>query len=821
MFQRAATSAAPQPKSQSYQNQPFRLSQPCTAPARTLPPLSPQKSSVINARTGPESIVIPSATAKRKYSLLAAINDNTSTKYAARVETPDVASAVYFNEDDFDDDMNFDFDTTLDKSEINAHVSSPAISWPPSSYPTRSPINLDQKKADRAESVIDVTKAQELDRSSEGQFQTRSMPSPTPSLVKKPRTLPWLVSSASQTMRGPIAMQKRPASTAVASKEEEIETDEVAPLVIRPDPYNMTHSAVKAAIKGRGRKRETDDKPAPALSLPVHKTSQVKEVAKVFLSAEQRGVIEMLKTGKSVFFTGSAGTGKSVLLRSAIQELRQKHKKLETVAVTASTGLAACNIGGITLHSFAGVGLGRESVAEMIKKVKRNKKNLTRWLKTKVLIVDEISMVDADFFDKLEAVARKLRANDKPWGGIQLVATGDFFQLPPVPDSGKVSKFAFEAEKWGSLDATIQLTTVFRQKDEEFVEMLNQMRTGSLSARTISNFKELSRPLNFNDGIIPTELFPTRNEVENANALRMRQLPGSIYSYEADDSGSILDTVQRTKLLANCMAPARLDLKKGAQVMLIKNRDDGLVNGSLGVVIGFMNEKTYTYATEGGEAEFDESVLRDSPWTDAELEVMSQTPAGQRKFLKLKQMQDTAATQRCWPLVRFKSPNGGQDMTQLMSPESWKIELPNGDVQACRKQVPLILAYAISIHKAQGQTIERVKVDLGKVFEKGQAYVALSRAVSKEGLQVLRFDVKRVMAHPKVSAFYRELMAASDAVEVYKKDYIKPERETKNEIFDDKDDFDNLMTTQEVFSQIKREPLKAYAKSKAMVGRMM
>ena len=175
----------------------------------------------------------------------------------------------------------------------------------------------------------------------------------------------------------------------------------------------------------------------------------------------------MAEKNKSVFFTGSAGTGKSVLLREIIKVMRDTHKReLDRVAVTASTGLAACNIGGVTLHSFAGIGLGKETAPELVKKIKRNAKAKQRWLRVKVLIIDEVSMVDGDLFDKLEEIARNIRNNGRPFGGIQLVITGDFFQLPPVPDYGRVSKFSFDAATWTtSIEHTIGLTQVFRQKD--------------------------------------------------------------------------------------------------------------------------------------------------------------------------------------------------------------------------------------------------------------------------------------------------------------------------------------------------------------------
>lgn len=197
------------------------------------------------------------------------------------------------------------------------------------------------------------------------------------------------------------------------------------------------------------------------------------------LSEEQRHVLEqVILYGRNVFFTGSAGTGKSVLLRELIHRLRTKYRNAkgssywesmstnDAVAVTASTGIAACNIGGCTLHSFVGVGLGAEALPTLIAKVRKNSNTIRRWQDTKVLIIDEVSMVDSDFMDKVEALARTIRRNDQPWGGIQVVLTGDFFQLPPVSKNGAV-KFCFEGQSWTStITSTIQLQQVFRQKDQ-------------------------------------------------------------------------------------------------------------------------------------------------------------------------------------------------------------------------------------------------------------------------------------------------------------------------------------------------------------------
>lgn len=248
--------------------------------------------------------------------------------------------------------------------------------------------------------------------------------------------------------------------------------------------------------------------------------------------------------------------------------------------------------------------------------------------------------------------------------------------------------------------------------------------------------------------------FPTRYEVENANAARMSRLSGETMTFNAVDSGAITDAQFREKLLSNCMAPPTIHLKKGSQVMLIKNMEETLVNGSIGRVVAFMDEATFDFYVEN-ENDFTGDKLDSGD---------EERMARSRKKLKDMTHKDGGiVVTKKWPLVCFIQPDG-TERHLLCQPETWKIELPNGEVQAQRQQVPLILAWALSIHKAQGQTLQRVKVDLGKVFEKGQAYVALSRATSKAGLQVLRFDPRKVMVHPKVIDFYQNLVHVSDLI---------------------------------------------------------
>ena len=222
-------------------------------------------------------------------------------------------------------------------------------------------------------------------------------------------------------------------------------------------------------------------------------------------------------------------------------------------------------------------------------------------------------------------------------------------------------------------------------------------------------------------------------------------------TFDAVDTG-ISDLAARNKILANFMAPESITLKKGAQVMLIKNMDSQLVNGSLGKILSFMDENTF-------------NVYKD----DEETFLRAQEPAGgsddveksaaRDKIQKMRYQGKADAIPRYWPMVRFSLPDGSyRDL--LCQPEEWKTENQQNEIIAKRAQIPLILAWALSIHKAQGQTLSRVKVDLGKVFEKGQAYVALSRATSQAGLQVMRFQAQKVMVHPRVITFYQGLASA-------------------------------------------------------------
>ena len=346
------------------------------------------------------------------------------------------------------------------------HVPSASANNPPGSS---APLPWSSSPAGYQKSALSPSIIQSFAYNSAPKTQHVQNGPPPPPAQQKPakrRMLPWAKQDMEEAEQEPVhwtGSSKVKAKTVVDSTP--------APKDSKKSmfPWNTTASAVKEQQKKHREefKKAIKHNDADEESLKKAKSSRERP-ARVFLSEEQQHVLDLvIDKKKSVFFTGSAGTGKSVLMREIISALRKIYKREpDRVAVTASTGLAACNVGGVTLHSFAGIGLGKEDVPELVRKIKKNQKAKHRWMRTKVLVVDEVSMVDGDLFDKLEAIARQIRNNGRPFGGMQLVITGDFFQLPPVPDSGRVAKFAFDAATWNTtIEHTIGLHHVFRQKD--------------------------------------------------------------------------------------------------------------------------------------------------------------------------------------------------------------------------------------------------------------------------------------------------------------------------------------------------------------------
>ncbi|KAM7046702.1 LOW QUALITY PROTEIN: ATP-dependent DNA helicase PIF1 [Acridotheres tristis] len=482
-------------------------------------------------------------------------------------------------------------------------------------------------------------------------------------------------------------------------------------LLERPPPSFSVISPVQErdVLSGPGRRRAGEERgESPA------QVSRAERRPPARLSAEQEAVLGAVRRGKSIFFTGSAGegpwrvssaprgfwpltccfslegTGKSFLLKRIVGSLPPN-----ITYATASTGVAACHIGGTTLHAFAGIGSGKAPLEQCIQLAERPGVR-QHWLACQHLIIDEISMVDGKFFDKLEAVARAVRKRDEPFGGIQLIICGDFLQLPPVCKANEETKFCFQAKSWRKcIHINMELTEVRRQTDKTFVSLLSAIRLGRCTEEVTRQLMQTATHRSERDGILATRLCTHKDDVEVTNERRLQQLPGEVHVFEALDSDPML-----VKLIdAQCPVGGRVELKLGAQVMLAKNLDvsQGLVNGARGVVVGFESE------------------------------------------------------QKGLPKVRFLC-----GVTQLIKMEKWVIKGPSG-VHLSRQQLPLKLAWAISIHKSQGMSLDYVEISLSRVFENGQAYVALSRARSLAGLRVLDFDPKAVRADPAVLQFYRQL----------------------------------------------------------------
>jgi ATP-dependent DNA helicase PIF1 len=435
------------------------------------------------------------------------------------------------------------------------------------------------------------------------------------------------------------------------------------------------------------------------------------------LNADQQRALNEVLEGHSVFITGPGGTGKSHLIKTIHDVLQDQHKR---VAITALTGCAALLLGfhAKTIHSWGGIGLGREDpkkVANEIKRLPYKNKVYRRWLLTSTLIIDEVSMMTPELFEYLNTVGQILRKSSKPFGGIQLVLVGDFFQLPPVykKDEGeeKVMRFLFESDLWKSMRIpTIVLREIMRQKDPVFQQILDEARFGSLTEKSLQILLNRQKEDWSNLKIKPTLLFSRRAEVEMINEQNIKALSGKSYIFEAktvfdatlikgltENSPEVVRAV--SKLDRDASYKPHLVLKVGMQVMLIYNMDQesGLVNGSRGVVEGF---------TE---------------------------------------------TVPPFPVVYFKSSNS----SVTISPHSWESE----DIEGLhRQQIPLLPAYAITIHRCQGSTLDSALIDIGpSTFEVGQAYVALSRVKNLESLYIYDLDPKAFKAHPKVVEFYKAL----------------------------------------------------------------
>lgn len=446
------------------------------------------------------------------------------------------------------------------------------------------------------------------------------------------------------------------------------------------------------------------------------------------LSLEQQIAFEKFTRGENLFITGPGGTGKTKLIEHFVKHAEMNKKKCQVCALTGCASLILpCKAR--TIHSWSGIKVLKGNKQDVIRSVLHNKNAMNSWKKINILIVDEVSMMSKKIFDILEELACISRANTHPFGGIQVVFVGDFFQLPPVSNgiNDGSDKFCFESSKWFRvfpMSNHVELKTIFRQSDPEYIEILLEIRKGTISEKNIQILQKYIRRTKPEDFIFPIKLFPVKNKVNFINQKMFDKIEDEVFHFECIISTDLktyvdtgfpfpLEVMERCKYLNETQKKSEIEkltkenisLKKGANVMCTYNldMDNGICNGSQGVVIDFLKQ-----------------------------------------------------SDKCIPVVKFYNGivmNVGVKMTQ-------------SDDFPCIAvgQIPLCLSWAMTIHKIQGSTINSAEIDVGNsIFEYGQIYVALSRIKSLDGLYLLNFNPNKIKANPKVIDFYQNVFTSSSS----------------------------------------------------------
>ena len=438
------------------------------------------------------------------------------------------------------------------------------------------------------------------------------------------------------------------------------------------------------------------------------------------LSEEQKLAFDKYIQRENIFITGPGGTGKSTLIKQL--QLDAKRKNLN-IQVCALTGCAAVLLGckAKTIHSWSGIGLGNGPIALHVKRVILNKYKVKTWKNIDILVIDEVSMMSQKIFEMLDAIGKASRQNNRPFGGIQIIFLGDFYQLPPVgnKEEPETMRYCFESPLWNETftkENIVKLTKIFRQTDEVYSKILNQIREGRLKKSSNELLMSLVGKHVPDDSIIqPTKLFPIRTKVDAINESKMSKLDTIEKEFKIKLLRNIPSIGTCEDVILSKITPEQIDaellsiqnsilctdivkLKIGSQVMCIVNIElptGGMIcNGSQGVV-----------------TKFNEQGL---------------------------------------PIVKYKN---GHEM--VMNYHVWESENITG---VGISQIPLILAWAITIHKSQGATMDAAEIDVGSgVFECGQTYVALSRVKSLEGLYLTSFDASKILINKKVREFYDNL----------------------------------------------------------------
>ncbi len=410
----------------------------------------------------------------------------------------------------------------------------------------------------------------------------------------------------------------------------------------------------------------------------------------------QDTALNILKTGNNVFVTGSAGTGKTYLLNKFTFYL--KSRKI-TPTIVAPTGIAASHLQGQTIHSFFCLGIRDEIDDSYIEYLLEKKYLKTRFSKLKVLIIDEISMVSPEIFTSIDKILKAFKNNDLPFGGIQTILSGDFFQLPPISKGLKDKRFAWQSSSWKELELkTCYLQEKFRQDDNVLINILDEIRSGEVSNKSYEilnsrHHKELE--IDFT----PTKLYTHNIDVDRINNDELQKINNTSHSFTYESEGTAKNI---EKIFKSSLVQEEMTLKKDAVVMFIKNNPElGFVNGTTGVVVDFDRETNL-------------------------------------------------------PIV--KTSYGSLIRVKL---EDWAMENDSGKIVAKVSQVPLKLAWAITIHKSQGMTLDSAQIDLSKTFEVGQGYVALSRIKNINSLRLMGLNDKALNVDPLILKIDDRIKAAS------------------------------------------------------------
>ena len=422
----------------------------------------------------------------------------------------------------------------------------------------------------------------------------------------------------------------------------------------------------------------------------------------------QSQALDILKMGRNVFITGPAGSGKTYVINQYIKYLKDHEV---SIGITASTGIAATHMGGVTIHSWSGMGIKNNMSDHDLAGLADKPQVARRIRESAVLIIDEVSMLHHFRLDTLNAITQHIKKNTEPFGGLQIVLCGDFFQLPPVSKYGEPdTHFIYRSEAWRDGKFTVcYLEENYRQGNDPIVSVLNEIRSGEVSEEAREQLRSRHNLGEWIGASEQTRLYTHNVDVDTINDTELDKVDEHEITYEMVSHGRkpLVEALKKS-----CLAPEKLRLKKGARVMCVKNNfDKGYVNGTLGVVV------SCGYGVD--------PVIRTAGTPDV--------PDGRLVTLEL---------------------------------ADWSIE-DDGKVLAQITQYPLRLAWAITIHKSQGMSLDAVEVDLSRAFEPGMGYVALSRVRTLEGLSILGMNENALRVHPEVLEYdhhLRELSAKAERV---------------------------------------------------------